>query len=607
MRVAIIGAGPGGLVTLKYLLQANKDFPIEPIEARLFETKDDIGGTFRYRTYPEGEMVSSKQLTIFSDFRIPPERTDCGDFLKLYQYVEYLNNYCDHFNLRPHIELNTTVTNVRRAKDGKGHIVALSTADGSTEEWACDAVAVCSGLHVDAVAPNIPGIEKVPTVLHSSQYKGRDIFTEGSNVVVLGVGETAMDMAYFAVTSPTKSVTLCHRNGFVLAPKHVERFVVMGKREAEYNPSPIDTNWNCLFDTAYAHPKLRNSRWQWVFYDWWTKGAWILLNNTRYGYGQHAGIKKGYHMSEIIFVKSTKVQPYFNRRYIKNSRIKRFMEKIIDLPQIDTKGRTVDFAPFPEYIDDEGVIHFEKNDTQESKYIETLKIKPDVIIFATGYRHLTFPFLSPDYPHSNDANVRAIWKDGDETVGFIGFVRPQIGAIPPLAEFQAQLWVLRILNLLPPANVRSLSPALNPDAEEWYRLKPPPEARIHHGVDHESYAYQVALDMGAAPSATQMMRRGWKVFAVWAFGANMNTKFRMIGPWKWEGAEGVMKGELWELIKRRPFVWGHILLNALPMSIFGPLSLCYWIYYTFFNPVFSRLGFSRSRRSARSDGYNQLV
>ena len=56
MRVAVIGAGPGGLVTLKYLLQANQNFNVEPIEAKIFEAQDGIGGTFRYRAYPEGEV-----------------------------------------------------------------------------------------------------------------------------------------------------------------------------------------------------------------------------------------------------------------------------------------------------------------------------------------------------------------------------------------------------------------------------------------------------------------------------------------------------------------------------------------------------------------------
>lgn len=43
--------------------------------------------------------------------------------------------------------------------------------------------------------------------------------TEGKNICILGVGETAMDISHMAVTSNTKSVTLCHRRGFVYAPK----------------------------------------------------------------------------------------------------------------------------------------------------------------------------------------------------------------------------------------------------------------------------------------------------------------------------------------------------------------------------------------------------
>ena len=49
MRVVIIGAGPAGLVTCKSLLEAaDSNFPFDPI---ILEQEDDIGGTFRYRSY----------------------------------------------------------------------------------------------------------------------------------------------------------------------------------------------------------------------------------------------------------------------------------------------------------------------------------------------------------------------------------------------------------------------------------------------------------------------------------------------------------------------------------------------------------------------------
>ena len=102
---------------------------------------------------------------------------------------------------------------------GQGHTVRYRKPDGTEEEWDCDAVAVCSGLHVTPAIPDIPGIERVPVVIHSSQYKSRKDFGEGKNVVIMGVGETGMDIGLFAVESPTKRVIMCHQNGWVNAPK----------------------------------------------------------------------------------------------------------------------------------------------------------------------------------------------------------------------------------------------------------------------------------------------------------------------------------------------------------------------------------------------------
>lgn len=56
MRVAVIGAGPSGLVTLKYLNTAHEFHDIEPIEIRLFESRDSICGTFKHRVYEDAEV-----------------------------------------------------------------------------------------------------------------------------------------------------------------------------------------------------------------------------------------------------------------------------------------------------------------------------------------------------------------------------------------------------------------------------------------------------------------------------------------------------------------------------------------------------------------------
>ena len=62
------------------------------------------------------------------------------------------------------------------------------------EEWSCDAIAICSGLHVLPDIPHIKGIEHVPIVLHSSEYKLKSQFGINKIVIILGIGETGMDI-----------------------------------------------------------------------------------------------------------------------------------------------------------------------------------------------------------------------------------------------------------------------------------------------------------------------------------------------------------------------------------------------------------------------------
>lgn len=229
---------------------------------------------------------------------------------------------------------------------------------------------------------------------------------------------------------------------------------------------------------------------------------------------------------------------------------------LVQIPIPDTQGRHVDIAPWPKRFSNEGVVEFVDNGRPEFGRLREQQIKPDLVVLCTGYKQNYAFFedakLTNPYPTPDDADVRHIWKRDDPTVGFIGFVRPSLGAIPPLAEMQAQLWVTNLLT------GHKIPRPLVPEDESHYQLKKVPGARITYGVDHESYAYQLALDMESAPGFLDIVRFfSFKLMVIWVFGANFNTKFRLLGPWKWYGAADLLvSDEFWQTITRRPIIFG---------------------------------------------------
>ena len=307
MRVAIIGAGPSGLVQLKTLLEAQQRFPdsLPDLTVRLFESHPRVGGVFLHHSYEDGELVSSKYLTTFSDFR--PHASD-ADFFSSERYREYLEEYATHFKLWEHIKLETRVESVRRTKVGEGHVVKYVTAEGSEEEFECDAIAVCSGVHHTPNIPEIPGLEHVPVVMHSEKFKERKQLGEDTTVMILGSGETGADLAYLAITSPTKQAILCHRDGWIGAPKvsslkpfeHIQCSIantnliqklpnqhffpgLLGLNTDPTPQFPLDVSQVTLFDSMYVHPVVRDSMIILNFYHWIAVpfGCWLSTGTPR--------------------------------------------------------------------------------------------------------------------------------------------------------------------------------------------------------------------------------------------------------------------------------------------------------------------------------------
>ncbi|KAI7786222.1 hypothetical protein LA080_004607 [Diaporthe eres] len=628
LNVAVIGGGPSGLVTLKYLLEAHKFFPGVEIEAELFEKEGDIGGVFSYGVYEDAELVSSKYLTAFSDFRVPEGEKD---FLTPKRYVEYLKDYATKFNLWDRIHLSNEIKSITLDPEHPSqHILTIRDTQGRVVERRYHAISICSGLNQDAFKPAIPGLNvPLPTVdkkgdhrssdhksgasvhpsielLHAADFKSRSQFGENKTVLILGVGETAMDIAHLAITSQTKRVILCHRDGFISSPKIVPEPIRAGGRSGGPDPNnpnkPLDCATASLFDTAYVPPVLQRGPWLWAVYDAFvTNMAWAISGTTA-GFDQWAGgvSPKRLHTDSLLICKSDRALPYISEQYRSQSRLNRWRTWLINVELRPTGGRKIDLAPWPTHVDEEGVVHFEQNDRPESRIIRKEKgIRPDVVIFATGYKQ-SFPFVPKDdvYPSLDASVTRGIFRNIDDGVAYIGFIRPAFGAIPPVAELQAQHWVYHLIaspKFRPHFSSSFKPPRRSHNAVEGYEIdyklksrdKDHDFAATKRGVDQESYVYQLALDMGSAPTWTHVLRDlGKEVFFTWAMGPNFPSKFRLVGPWATEEtareAAGLMRedGELGRLVKRTGGGVFFFTYTVIPLLIFAPISILintlYW-------------------------------
>ncbi len=192
IRIAVIGAGVSGVAAAKCIL----DKGLEPV---VFEQGAALGGIWRYdETLPDGggpayrglRTNTSKQTTAFSDFPFPAH---LPDYPPRAEMLRYLDDYADHFGVRPLIRFQTEVVNVAPAGDGRWTVESRSAEGGRTEVF--DAVLVCSGVFRDPVLPIVRGAATFRgATLHSRDYTVPARFA-GQTVLVVGSGSSATDAA----------------------------------------------------------------------------------------------------------------------------------------------------------------------------------------------------------------------------------------------------------------------------------------------------------------------------------------------------------------------------------------------------------------------------
>ncbi|KPV75634.1 uncharacterized protein RHOBADRAFT_52680 [Rhodotorula graminis WP1] len=561
----IIGGGPAGLTALKTMRENG-------ISAILFEAEALVGGTFRYRAYEAAELVSSKQLTAFSDFRFPPDQ---GDHVSLPEFCAYLERYCDEFQLWRDIRLESRVVSVRRAREGKGHVVEVQKrGEDGTTTYTCDYLTICTGLHVVPQKPHIPGIEHVSSnphkeVLHSSQYK-KLAQLKSKRVLILGTGETGMDLCYFAIKAGAEEVVLCSRQGFLSFPKRLENFRVFGVTFD--GDLPIDGLITNLFESTYVHPWVAATHFRWFMSDFVIKRVLWLLTGTSAGCNQWVGELPPERLGRafVFLNKSHKASTFLNRPYRKRSKFLSLLSEYHDPPEDAATPGVAEMAPWPTGFSEDGAVQWDweacgRRGGSWKKVKERMqdrRVEPNLVLFASGYKQEFSSWLSDEYPRPWDADVRDIVSSDAPDVAFLGFVRPGVGAIPPIAEQQSMWWTAFLQGKM----------QLPTDRPHYYLLSRP-EARIQYGVDHSTYMSTLAKDMGAAPSLWQLLREhGPFITLVYCFSASFTSHYRLVGPFKSAKAPEVVRTEIWETVQRRGLI-GNLFMGVIPMAFYALVNL----------------------------------
>lgn len=370
-KVCIIGAGSSGITAAKVLNEKNIPFDC-------FEKGSQIGGNWCYMNdngqsaaYASLHINTSKSRMAYSDFPMPEEYPEYPHHS---QIAIYFDDYVDHFGIRSKITFKTEVTDVSPGKNGTWRV----TLDNSyIVEYS--AVLVANGHHWDQRLPDFPGNFSGKT-MHAHDYKTTNGF-EGLNVLIVGIGNSAVDIACDLCRVARKTFLSTRRSAHVL-PKYV-----FGK--------PIDH-----FSSPF--------------------GSYMPLTVQRLVFRTLAWLARGSQLSYGILLPKHKLMQ--------------------EHPTVSS-----DLLMRVGHGDIKMKPNIEQLDGEHVRFTDGSSEKIDAIIYATGYKiSFPFLKPDIFKVEDNQFSLyHSVVHPDLENLYFIGFLQP-LGATMPLAEMQSR-WVAGLI------------------------------------------------------------------------------------------------------------------------------------------------------------------
>ncbi|AXI03974.1 flavin-containing monooxygenase [Aquirhabdus parva] len=189
-RVCVIGAGPSGITAAKNCLEAG-------LPVVVFEKNDKVGGNWVFNSktghssvYENTHIISSKVWSEYEDYPMPE---DYPDYPKHSQLQAYFESYAKHFGVYDEIRFHHTVQHVSRLPNGNWQVEFLD-ANGQKHQETFTALMVSNGHHWDPKYPEFKG-KFTGKMMHSHDFKGVTEEWRGKEVLVIGGGNSACDVA----------------------------------------------------------------------------------------------------------------------------------------------------------------------------------------------------------------------------------------------------------------------------------------------------------------------------------------------------------------------------------------------------------------------------
>lgn len=451
MKIAVVGAGSSGLVTLKYLLDT---YPATDVVC--FEKSHSVRGCWGDQR-PDFVSTSTKYTTQFSCFRkwlpeVAPEQ-NYEEFYRGAEFGDYLEAFAAHFNLKQRIRFGVEVRHLAWMDGGW----TLRLAENGNEEiLTFDAVFLCTGLANQKalfVSTAIPITEDPEGVCNAT-------------VVVVGGGESAADVAnYLAKPEHNNTVYLSLRSGIRVSPRyHPIRGV----------PSDFLRNRLLLsFDKG-----VRN----------WA-GERFVTFRIRFD-----GLLARWFPHQRASANPDDPAQALRREWdlklkarAKGGLFNVFHNKSDDFLDAVAEKRLQIIGPS---IDEQWTNYFDFDQST------TLHLSPDVLVWSTGYHsHLTD--LSGGIIQLKDFYHGCVHTDL-QNLFLIGFARPIIGNIPSISEIQARyaLGVLSGKYTLPTALKEKQNEAWKSLCAEYHTIN----TENVYPVEQFPYCDALGREMGILPT-----------------------------------------------------------------------------------------------------------